>query len=166
MSPCTKILISFAFATLTAACATTDSFHATPHPRAAHTIAKDDIASHRSHIAAQLNDQHYRDIQQAVHDFLARLNDDQRATVVLPYDSDYRTRGFCYVLAHCKDDFAGLRMRDLNANQKIALNQLLMKSLSGAGYSRAIQTMNREFLLEEMEARYFGRAANAYAQGG
>ena len=93
----------------------------------------------------------YREVVNAIEDFLALLDDEQRAAVVLPFDHPYRTRGFCYVLARCAEDNVGLRMSQLNARQKIALNNVLMKSYSSAGYSRAIQTMNREGILQEME---------------
>ena len=93
----------------------------------------------------------YQEVVTAVGDFLALLDEKQSAAVVLPFTHPYRTRGFCYVLARCQEDNVGLRMSQLNARQKIALNNVLMKSYSSAGYSRAIQTMNREGLLEEME---------------
>ena len=93
----------------------------------------------------------YQEVVAATQKFLALLDEEQRAAVVLAFDHPYRTRGFCYVLAQCKDDNVGLRMSQLNTKQKIALNNVLMKSYSSAGYSRAIQTMNREGLIEEME---------------
>ena len=93
----------------------------------------------------------YQEVVTAVENFLALLEPQQREAVLLPFAHPYRTRGFCYVLARCKEDSVGLRMSQLNSRQKIALNNLLMKSYSSAGYSRAIQTMNREGLLEEME---------------
>ncbi len=93
----------------------------------------------------------YQEVVAATQAFLASLSDEQRAAVVLPFDSPYRTRGFCYVLDRCKPDNAGLRMSQLNAKQKIALNAVLMKGYSSAGYSRAIQTMNREGLIQELE---------------
>ena len=93
----------------------------------------------------------YQKVVTAIEDFLALLDDEQRAAVVLPLDRPYRTRGFCYVLARCAEDNVGLRLLQLNAQQKIALNNVLMKSYSSAGYSRAIQTMNREGILQEME---------------
>ena len=93
----------------------------------------------------------YREIVAATQNFLDLLDEEQRAAVVLPLNHPYRTRGFCYVLAQCKEDNVGLRMSQLNTTQRIALNNVLMKSYSSAGYSRAIQTMNREGLIEEME---------------
>lgn len=93
----------------------------------------------------------YQEVVAATQKFLALLDEEQRAAVILAFDHPYRTRGFCYVLAQCKDDNVGLRMSQLNTKQKIALNNVLMKSYSSAGYSRAIQTMNREGLIEEME---------------
>ena len=93
----------------------------------------------------------HKEIVAATKNFLDMLDEEQRAAVVLPFNHPYRTRGFCYVLAQCKDDNLGLRMSQLNPRQKIALNNVLMKSYSSAGYSRAIQTMNREGLIEEME---------------
>ncbi len=93
----------------------------------------------------------YQEIVAATQNFLSLLDKEQRAAVVLPFDNPYRTRAFCYVLAQCREDNVGLRMSELNTRQKIALNNVLMKSYSNAGYSRAIQTMNREGLIEEME---------------
>ncbi|PJF37994.1 MAG: hypothetical protein CUN55_19260, partial [Phototrophicales bacterium] len=93
----------------------------------------------------------YREVVAATKDFLATLDQQQREAVLLPFEHPYRTRAFCYVLAQCKEDNVGLRMSQLNTTQKIALNKVLMKSYSSAGYSRAIQTMNREGLIEEME---------------
>lgn len=92
----------------------------------------------------------YKEVVAATNNFLALLNQEQRNAVALPFDHADRTRGFCYVLAQCLEDI-GLRMSQLNAQQKIALNNVLMKSYSSVGYSRAIQTMNREGLIEEME---------------
>ena len=93
----------------------------------------------------------YQEIVAATKEFLALLDLEQRNAVMLDFEHPYRTRSFCYVLAQCKEDNVGLRISQLNAKQKIALNNLLMKSYSSAGYSRAIQTMNREGLIEEME---------------
>jgi Protein of unknown function (DUF3500) len=93
----------------------------------------------------------YQEVVAATQSFLALLSEEQRAAVVLPFDNPYRTRGFCYVLARCREDNVGLRLSQLSVPQKIALNTVLMKSYSSAGYSRAIQTMNREGLLQEME---------------
>lgn len=93
----------------------------------------------------------YQEVVAAIDNFLALLDDDQRAALVMPFDHPDRTRDFCYVLARCTEDEVGLRMSQLDAKQKIALNNVLMKSYSSAGYSRAIQTMNREGILQEME---------------
>lgn len=93
----------------------------------------------------------YQEVVAATQRFLSLLDEEQRKTVLLPFDHPYRTRAFCYVLARCSEDYVGLRMSDLNTTQKIALNNVLMKSVSSAGYARAIQTMNNEGLIEEME---------------
>lgn len=93
----------------------------------------------------------YQEVVTAIDNFLALLDDEQRAAIVLPFDHRDRTRGFCYVLARCTEDRIGLRLSQLSAKQKIALNNVLMKSYSSSGYSRAIQTMNREGILQEME---------------
>ncbi|MEL7007542.1 MAG: DUF3500 domain-containing protein [Cyanobacteria bacterium J06588_4] len=93
----------------------------------------------------------YQEVVAATQAFLEMLDQKQRRAVVLPFNHPYRTRDFCYVLAQCREDNVGLRMSQLNTKQKIALNNVLMKSYGSAGYSRAIQTMNREGLIEEME---------------
>jgi hypothetical protein len=102
-------------------------------------------------LTQSLQDVRYQELSESIQNFLATLDDSQRAAVVQPFDSPFRTRAFCYVLARCNDEYVGLRMQNLNATQKIALNNVLMKSFSGAGYTRAINTMNREWLVEEME---------------
>ncbi len=102
-------------------------------------------------LTQSFQDVRYQELTGAIADFFATLDETQRATAVLPFDNPFRTRAFCYVLARCNNDYVGLRMSALNPTQKIALNNLLMKSFSGAGYSRAISTMNREWLVEEME---------------
>ncbi|MEM9090904.1 MAG: DUF3500 domain-containing protein [Cyanobacteria bacterium P01_F01_bin.53] len=101
-------------------------------------------------ITQSLQDVRYQELSNSVQGFLDLLSEEQLETVVLPFDDPYRTRDFCYVLARCKEEFV-LRFADLDTPQKIALNNLLMKGFSGAGYSRAIQTMNNEWLIEEME---------------
>lgn len=96
-------------------------------------------------------DVRYQELSASVQSFLDLLTEEQRETVVLSFDNSFRTRAFCYVLARCNDEYVGLQMADLNSAQKIALNNLLMKSFSGSGYAKAIQTMNREWLVEETE---------------
>ena len=113
--------------------------------------AFDDTSENGGVLTQSLQDVRYQELTAATQDFLSTLEADQQATVVLPFDHPFRTRAFCYVLARCNDEYVGLQMADLNSEQKIALNNLLMKSFSGAGYSRAIQTMNREWLIEETE---------------
>ncbi len=135
---------------------THDHSHEFPEQTAQSTEAiyspSDHYALENSDIALtqSLQDVRYRELSKSVQTFLATLDEDQRASVVLPFDDPYRTRDFCYVLARCNEDYV-LRIADLNSTQKIALNNLLMKSFSGMGYSRAVQTMNNEWLIEEME---------------
>ena len=113
------------------------------------------VQNHRTAFNTELSDSiqsiRYQEVVTAINNFLALLDDDQREALVLPFNHPDRTRDFCYVLARCTEDKIGLRMSQLNAKQKIALNNVLMKSYSSAGYSRAIQTMNREGILQEME---------------
>lgn len=102
-------------------------------------------------LTQSLQNLRYQELSEATQRFLATLTAAQRAEVVNPFDNPFRTRAFCYVLARCRDEYVGLRMSALSSEQKIALNNLLMKSFSGSGYSRAIQTMNHEWLIEETE---------------
>ncbi|MEO0768715.1 MAG: DUF3500 domain-containing protein, partial [Cyanobacteria bacterium J06649_4] len=102
-------------------------------------------------LTQSFQDVRYQELSESIQSFLAALDEQQRAAVVRAFDDPFRTRAFCYVLARCNDEFVGLQIQDLNSEQKIALNNLLMKSFSGSGYTRAIQTMNREWLVEETE---------------
>ncbi|WP_036483225.1 DUF3500 domain-containing protein [Myxosarcina sp. GI1] len=119
-----------------------------------HGNSQNDLIAFDSELSGSIESVRYQEVVTAIQNFLALLDDRQRASVVLPFEHPYRTRGFCYVLARCAEDNVGLRLSQLNAKQKIALNNVLMKSYSSAGYSRAIQTMNREGLLQEMEDAY------------
>ena len=123
------------------------SAEAHTHPEGQHAL---DPANEPA-LTQSLQDVRYQELTEAVQSFLSLLDETQQAAVVVPFEDPFRTRAFCYVLARCNDDYVGLRMSALNSTQKIALNNLLMKSFSGAGYSRAIQTMNREWLVEETE---------------
>ena len=121
------------------------------HSQTNYGNARHNLTAFEPRLSNSIQAVRYREVITAIQDFLALLDKEQRAKVILPFDDPYRTRGFCYVLARCKEDNVGLRLSELNAKQKIALNNVLMKSYSSAGYSRAVQTMNREGLLEEME---------------
>ncbi|NJM98733.1 MAG: DUF3500 domain-containing protein [Phormidesmis sp. RL_2_1] len=102
-------------------------------------------------LTQSLQDVRYQEFTAAVQSFMALLTEEQKTALVQPFDDPFRNRAFCYVLARCKEEYVGLRMRDLDSAQKIAFNNVLMKGFSGSGYSRAIQTMNREWLVEETE---------------
>ncbi len=120
-------------------------------PIADHHADSGDRISEDGTLTQSFTDIRYQELTESTQSFLDTLTEEQRATVLRPFDDPFRTRAFCYVLARCNDEYVGLQMQDLNSAQKIALNNLLMKSFSGAGYSRAIQTMNREWLVEETE---------------
>ncbi|MGI8934083.1 MAG: DUF3500 domain-containing protein, partial [Phormidesmis sp.] len=112
------------------------------HPAVQHAFAP----AGEPPLTQSLQDVRYQELTEATQNFSSLLDETQRAAVVVPFEDPFRTRAFCYVLARCNNDYVGLRLSALNPAQKIALNNLLMKSFSGAGYSRAIQTMNREWL--------------------
>jgi hypothetical protein len=122
-----------------------------------HVAAPESAHSHHSQAAdvnAAVMKIRYQEILSATQGFYQTLTPQQQKALIQPFEHPYRTRNFCYVLAHCKTEYVGLRMRDLQAWQKYALNQLLMKVLSGEGYLRVVGTMNREWLLQEMENAY------------
>jgi hypothetical protein len=114
----------------------------------------DPKASVSDHDALRLVDASSQAIVRAAGELIAALPADKRAALVQPFDHPLRTRAFCYVLAHCKDQHAGLRMRDLTASARIALNTLLVNALSSAGYHKAVAIMNRKLILEEMAAAH------------
>ncbi len=128
--------------------------HSHPHEIATQSGSQNALNVFDPGSAQTIESLRYQEVVAATQGFLALLSEEQRAAAVLPFDNPYRTRGFCYVLARCREDNVGLRISQLTVPQKIALNTVLMKSYSGAGYSRAIQTMNREGLLEEMEGAH------------
>lgn len=125
--------------------------HSDSYSESYHAFDDSELADSELAFTQSFQNVRYQELTAATQAFLSILDADQQTAVVLPFDHPFRTRAFCYVLARCNDEYVGLQMADLNSEQKIALNNLLMKSFSGAGYSRAIQTMNREWLVEETE---------------
>lgn len=130
--------LSLAFA----GCSTMQSstLNSEPMPAATSLTTQEDVARLR-----------YAELVAEAQNLLASMSGAQRDAILYPIDAPGRTMGFCYVLNHCPDDHQGLRLQDLSGTQKIQLNEFLMKALSGAGYAKAIQTLNREWILEESE---------------
>lgn len=83
--------------------------------------------------------------------FEEHLTQTQRKTLNHVFDHPKRDRGFCYVLAHCKQDHSGLKMSELRGTARFQLHQLLTRVMSAQGYLKFLKIMARERLLEEME---------------
>jgi len=92
----------------------------------------------------------YQRIVRTTQDFINMLTPPQRMRLIQPYNSPFRTRGFCYTLASCRD-FSGLLFFNLNTEQKVQLNKLLLSLLSTMGYRNIVSIMERQVVLNEME---------------
>lgn len=87
--------------------------------------------------------------------FLGTLSGDQRAKAALAYDDKQRTDWHFIP----KPDGAreGIRLRDMNTEQRQAAHALLKAALSEAGYGKATQIMALEGLLHELERAKGGK---------
>lgn len=80
--------------------------------------------------------------------FLDSLSDEQKAVVVMPYDSPKRV-GWHFIP---KKERKGLMLEQMSDSQRTAALRLLRAALSEAGYSKANRIMLLEEVLNEMEA--------------
>jgi Protein of unknown function (DUF3500) len=87
--------------------------------------------------------------------FLATLSTDQRAKAAIAYDDKQRTDWHFIP----KPDGAreGLRVRDMDPEQRKAAHALLKTALSEAGYTKATKIMELEGLLNELEKSKGGK---------
>ncbi|MDV6032087.1 MAG: DUF3500 domain-containing protein [Phycisphaera sp. RhM] len=79
--------------------------------------------------------------------FLEQLDDDQKSTATMPYDSDQRVDWHFIP----KKTRKGLMLRDMNASQRVAALRMLRSALSEAGYGKASKIMLLEGVLRELE---------------
>jgi hypothetical protein len=98
-----------------------------------------------------MNDSGFMSFSMQVQQFQKHLTDMQRNVLNHTFSHPKRDRGFCYVLAHCKQDHTGLKMSDLRGDARFQLHQLLTRVMSSQGYLKFLSVMQRERLLEEME---------------
>ena len=85
--------------------------------------------------------------------FINVLNSSQRNALIHPLDDPARTTGFCYVLTEC-DTPKGLRLLQLNGDQRRSFHNALSALLSSQGYQKSIGVMRRQGVLEEMESTW------------
>jgi hypothetical protein len=92
--------------------------------------------------------------------FLGQLDDEQKATAVMPYDSEKRVDWHFIP----KKTRKGLMMRNMNEAQRVAALRLLRSALSEAGYAKASKIMLLEDVLRQLEgdARAWERDPNKY----
>jgi hypothetical protein len=79
--------------------------------------------------------------------FLDQLDEDQKATAMMPYDSEKRVDWHFIP----KKTRKGLVLRDMNGAQRIAALRLLRSALSEAGYGKASKIMLLEGVLRQLE---------------
>src|SRR5579862_6956505 len=83
---------------------------------------------------------------QAVRDFLATLDPEQKTTALLPFNSDERLN-WHYVPQERK----GLRYKAMNPEQQKAAHALLRIGLSSTGYTKVEAIRQLENVLRELE---------------
>lgn len=87
----------------------------------------------------------------ASRNLIVALSPSLRSRALLPIDSPYRTRGFCFALSRCKEQLVGLRVAELSPEERTRLHTVIVRALSSQGYEKVKAIMNRERILEEME---------------
>ncbi len=98
------------------------------------------------------------DVTQAANQLVELTPEPQRAQLVLPFDSEGRTRGrdtsqteaFCAVLQWCPLGW-GITVGSMNARQRTALHALLNRAMSPGGYQALVAVLNRNRVIGEME---------------
>ncbi|MCH7728521.1 MAG: DUF3500 domain-containing protein, partial [Planctomycetes bacterium] len=97
---------------------------------------------------------------ESANEFLATLSDEERAKVVLKYQSDQRV-GWHFIP---KESRKGLQLREMNKEQKEAAHKLLQACLSNSGYKKTLLVMKLETLLHILEGdkRRFARDSLRY----
>ncbi|QDV41615.1 hypothetical protein Enr13x_14580 [Stieleria neptunia] len=79
--------------------------------------------------------------------FLEQLDDDQKSTATMPYDSDKRVDWHFIP----KKTRKGLMLRNMNESQRVSALRMLRSALSEAGYGKASKIMLLEGVLRELE---------------
>lgn len=92
--------------------------------------------------------------------FLSSLDQDQRSTAVMPYDSSQRVQWHFIP----KKERKGLMLREMNTAQQTAALRLLRSALSESGYEKANKIILLEDVLRELEGdtRRWDRDPNMY----
>ena len=99
----------------------------------------------------------------AAADFLAQLDERQRAAVVLPYDSDLITNWSNLPAGILRFERNGVRIGDLDEMQQAALHHFLATAMSPYGYEVVTAVVAAEGVLEESaRARRLGWNADNY----
>lgn len=104
---------------------------------------------------------HYRtlllgeSVTAAANEFLETLTEEQREIALMDYDTPQRVDWHFIP----KEERKGVQVRDMNDQQREAAHTLLESVLSEAGYDKAVQIMELESLLHELEGdgRRFAR---------
>lgn len=81
--------------------------------------------------------------------FLEQLDEEQKATATMPYDSDKRVDWHFIP----KDTRKGLVLREMNRAQRVAALRMVRAALSEAGYDKASKIMLLEGVLRELEGK-------------
>ncbi len=81
--------------------------------------------------------------------FLEQLDDEQKATATMAYDSEQRVDWHFIP----KDTRKGLVLREMNRAQRVAALRMVRAALSEAGYDKASKIMLLEAVLRELEGK-------------
>jgi hypothetical protein len=93
------------------------------------------------------------DMTRAANQFISQLDDGQRATVVLEFDTPGRVEWKFTP----QDSRKGLQIKEMNPAQRTAAHSLLKSCLSEVGYHKATKIMELEHILLELERGKGGR---------
>jgi hypothetical protein len=86
----------------------------------------------------------------AAEKFLASLDETQRKAALLDYDAPQRV-AWHFIPLEGEREREGLKIRQMNAEQRKAAHALLQSALSQIGYDKAVKIMELESLLDELQ---------------
>jgi hypothetical protein len=107
-------------------------------------------------LAATVN--YAADVVAAAQNLIDVTPEAQRSELLLPFDSEARTRGrdtsqtesFCAVLQWCPTGW-GITVGSMTAPQRVALHELLNRAMSPGGYQTLVAVLNSNRVVGEME---------------
>src|SRR5579862_8576039 len=89
-----------------------------------------------------------------------------RNDLIFSYDHPYRTRGFCNAFALCRDDYVGMKLKDMNKVQQAKFLELMQTLLAPYGNQKMKTVFERQSVIFDTEQAYRNNPEKFPAVGG